>query len=365
MNQTVELKTIYQETLRHFLGPIAGLLDDPGVSEVMINGPEAVYFERAGRIEKADVRFRDEGALRAAALNVAEYVDRPLDPDHPTLDARLPDGSRVNVLLPPGSRQGTCISIRKFLAAHFSLAAMVERGTLGADAAEFLEIAVRLHKNILISGGTGSGKTTLLNALSGAIPETERIIVIEDSSELRLHQPHTLYLEAQPPRPDGRGALTIRDLFVNSLRMRPDRVIVGEVRRGEALDLVQSMISGHAGSLATVHASDPHTAALRLELLCLMNDAKLPIPVVRSQIAAALDLVVQVARDAEGVRRVVTIAELDGLDASGAYVVRDLFQLGPGGDDGPILAPTGREPRFAAESAAVRHGAPLHPPTFP
>src|SRR5688500_16038515 len=255
---------IYRETTRHFLGPVLPLLDDPGVSEILINGPDQIYYEKGGKLHTTDIKFPDASSLMAAARNIAEYVNRRIDDNHHSMDARLPDGSRVHVIIPPSSRRGVCISIRKFQKSSFNLPSLVERGSLTAEAAEFLELSVMLHKNTVISGGTGTGKTSMLNALSAAIPAAERIIVIEDSSELQLHQPHTVYLEAQPARPDGKGQVTIRDLFVDSLRMRPDRIIVGEVRRGEALDMVQSMLSGHAGALSTIHASTPRDALVRL-----------------------------------------------------------------------------------------------------
>jgi pilus assembly protein CpaF len=348
------MSVIYQETIRHFLGPIWPLLEDPTVTEVMVNGYDTVYCEREGKLHRAEERFADPASLLAAVRNIAEYVHRRIDDDHPYMDARLPDGSRVHVILPPSSRQGVCVSIRKFQKSSFDLATVVKRGSLTELAAEFLELCVLLHKNIVISGGTGSGKTSLLNALSAAIPETERVIVIEDSSELQLKQPHTVYMEAQPPRPDGKGEITIRDLFVNSLRMRPDRIVVGEVRRGEALDLVQSMISGHAGSLTTVHASTPLNAAVRLETLCMLSDVSLPIHVARTQVASAINLVVQISRMPDGSRRVLSVSELIGLSSDQSYQFRDLFRFRAQGRDasgriqGELLA-TGELPTFASE----------------
>lgn len=344
---------LYQKTVRHFLAPVRELMDDATVTEVMVVGPENVYYERAGRIHKSPCRFSGEPALMAAIRNIAEYVNRRIDANHHSLDARLPTGERVHAIIPPASRVGTCLTIRKFLKSSFDLGKLVESGSLTAEAAEFLEICVLLHKNIVISGGTGTGKTSMLNALSAAIPEDERIVVIEDSSELQLHQPHTVYLEAQPPRPDGHGGVTIRDLFVDSLRMRPDRIVVGEVRRGEALDLIQSMISGHAGSLTTVHANTPRDAARRLETLCLMNDAGLPVYVARTQVASALHIILQLSRFSDGSRRVQAITEACGLDDREQYCWRELFQFeGQGCDDqgriqGQLLCKA--VPTFAAE----------------
>jgi pilus assembly protein CpaF len=352
---------IYQETTRHFLGPVRTLLDDPAVSEVLINGPDNVYYEKAGRLHRSDLKFPDAAALLAAARNVAEFVNRRLDENHHSMDARLPDGSRVHVILPPSSRQGVCFSIRKFQKSTFNLPSLVERGSLTAEAAEFLELCVVLHKNLVIAGGTGTGKTSMLNALSAAIPAHERIIVIEDSSELQLHQPHTVYLEAQPPKPDGKGSVTIRDLFVDSLRMRPDRIVVGEVRRGEALDMIQSMLSGHAGALTTVHASTPRDALIRLETLCLMNDVSLPVYVARAQVASAIHVIVQIARFSDGSRRVQTISEALDLRPDGNYATQDLYRFHSTGrgEDGRltgVLQATGVKPRFASEPFEMGYG---------
>lgn len=345
---------IYAITTDHFLGPVRDLLYDDSVSEVLINGCEQVFCERKGKLELTGIRFASEAALLAAARNIAEYVNRDLDEDHHSVDARLPSGSRVHIIIPPASRHGVCISIRKFKKSTFDLGQLVKWGSLSPSAAEFLCICVMLHKNIVIAGGTGTGKTSMLNALSSAIPHHERVVVIEDSSELQLHLPHTIYLEAQPGRTSGGGKVTIRDLFVDSLRMRPDRIIVGEIRRGEALDLVQSMISGHAGAMTTVHASTPFDAAVRLETLSLMSDVALPLYVARSQVASALDLVVQITRLHDGTRRVKSISESLGLDKDNQYQFRDLFTLRTSGLDaeGRIegeLVSTGVSPSFGSE----------------
>lgn len=345
---------IYSKTTRHFLAPVLAILDDPSVTEVLINGHQTIYFERAGQLELADgVAFPSAGALKAAARNIAEFAGRPLHEGQHNIDARLPDGSRVHILLPPASRVGVCISIRKFSPNTLSLEKLIELDSLTDEAAEFLRLAVCAHCNLLVSGGTGSGKTSLLNALSAQVDERERIVVIEDSSELQLHQPHTLYLEAQPPKPDGSGQVTIRDLFVESLRMRPDRIVVGEVRRGEALDLIQSMISGHSGSMATIHASTPTDAATRLETLCLMSGVDFPIHVARTQVAAALQLVVQTNRFPDGGRRISHISQCLGLDPHGQYLLEDLYSLHSQrtaeGTTLRRLKPTGKRPYFAAQ----------------
>ena len=352
---------IYRRTLRHFLAPVWHLMEDDSVTEIMIIGPETIYVERAGRIEKTSHRFENEALLMAAVVNIAEYVNRRIDEKHHSMDARLPDGSRVHAIIPPSSRVGICLTIRKFQQSTFRLHSLVEMGSLTAEAAEFLRLAVMMRKNVVISGGTSTGKTSMLNALSATIPEAERIIVIEDSSELRLHQPHTVYLESQPPGPDGFGEVTIRDLFVDSLRMRPDRVIVGEVRRHEALDMVQAMISGHAGSMTTVHASTPRDAASRIETLCLMSDASLPVYVARSQVASAVHVVVQLARFADGSRRIQSISELLELDDRDTYQWRELYCFqGHGLDnDGRLqgdLVATGSVPSFSREPYQLGFG---------
>jgi pilus assembly protein CpaF len=334
-------EAIFEASVEYFLSPINEYLNDPSVTEVMVNRFDQVYIERAGRLIATEARFESEDALLSAVHNVAQWVGRDINHDRPILDARLPDGSRVHAIIPPGCRSGTCLTIRKF-----------HRGGLSM---EFLDLCVRLHKNIIISGGTGTGKTSLLGAVSAAVPEEERIVVIEDTSELRLSQRHTLYLEVQRPDQFGRGGLSIRQLFTASLRMRPDRIIVGEVRGGEALDMVQSMLSGHAGSLSTVHANSARDAAVRLETLSLMSDVEIPVYVARAQVASAINLVVQLSRFSEdGSRRVVRITEILGLDANNQYQMRDLFycQLSGRAADGRLraeLVPTGEKPSFASE----------------
>jgi pilus assembly protein CpaF len=339
----MHLNEIYSQTVAHFLSPILPLLDDPEVSEVLINGYQTVYFEKEGRLVLSDLVFPSEESLKAAVTNIAEYVNRVIDDDHHSMDARLPPapkgvevswaGSRVHVIVPPSSRGGCHVSIRKFKKSTFNLQSLVKAGSLSEAAAEFLKMVVLIHKNTVISGGTGTGKTSMLNALSAAIPEYERIIVIEDSSELQLHQPHTFYLEAQPARPDGRGAVSIRDLFVDSLRMRPDRIVVGEVRRGEALDMIQSMISGHSGALTTAHANTPFDALIRLETMVLMSGVEMPVHVVRRQIASAVQVIVQLTRFDDGSRRVSAISEVLGLEESGNYIVQPLYVFVPSGRD--------------------------------
>ncbi len=356
----MDAKAIYSESIRHFLRPVLPLLDDPDVTEIMINGYDTVYFEKRGRLTLSELKFPNPSLLLAAATNIAEYCNRRIGGNYHSMDARLPDGSRVHVIVPPSAR-GVCISIRKFKKSTFNLETLVQWGSLSSEIAEFLRLVVQLHKNTVISGGTGTGKTSMLNALSTAIPETERIVVIEDSSELQLNQHHTVYLEAQPPKPDGSGHVSIRDLFVDSLRMRPDRIVVGEVRRGEALDLIQSMISGHAGSLTTVHANTPRDAAIRLETLCMMSDVALPVYVARTQVASALDVVIQIARFRDGTRKVTAIAQSLGLDKDNQYQFADIYRYQAEGldDEGMVRGKhvrTGFVPTFSEEVASSGFG---------
>lgn len=348
-------EAIFEASLGYFLAPIRPFLEDPTVTEIMVNGFSEIYIERRGRLEYTDARFISADALLSAVHNVAQYVGREIDENRPVLDARLPDGSRVHAVIPPSARRGTYLTIRKFSRDVMHLDELVRLGSISDVAREFLEICVRLHKNIIVAGGTGTGKTSLLNALSTSIPQEERIVVIEDSSELRLNQPHTLYLEAQQADSYGKGGLSIRQLFVASLRMRPDRIVVGEVRGGEALDMIQSMISGHAGSLTTVHASTPRDALVRLETLSLMSDVAIPVYVARAQVASAIHLIVQLARFSEdGSRRIVRVTEARGLDGD-IYSLKDLFVYRMRGrtKEGMIvgeLEPTGHRPTFAGEA---------------
>lgn len=347
-------QAVFEASAQFFLEPIGHLLDDESVSEIMVNRFDDVYIERNGKLEHTDSRFEDEDALQSAIHNIAQWVGREIDEEHPVLDARLPNGSRVNAVLPPSARTGIYLTIRKFTRKALTLDDLVRFGSSSEAANEFLELCVRLRKNILIAGGTGTGKTVLLSALSRAIPEEERIIVIEDTSELRLIQRHALYLEAQGAGRAGRGGRTVRELFANSLRMRPDRIIVGEVRGSEALDLIQSMISGHAGSMSTVHANTPLDALIRLETLSMMSDVQLPVYVARAQVASAIDLVVKIARfTADGSRKITQITEVLGLDENNQYRTRDLFNSKfQGTQDGRLVAdltPTGQRPSFWCE----------------
>ncbi len=304
------------------LGPIEDLLADPLVEEVMVNGPESVYVERAGRIEATDVRFGDEGELRNAIERILAPLGRRIDELSPMVDARLADGSRVNVVIPPLAIDGPALSIRRFGVERPGPGRLVELGTLGPAQCELLEAAVAGRNSVLISGGTGSGKTTLLNALSGFIGAGERVVTIEDAAELRLQQPHVVRLESRPASVEGRGEVTVRDLLRNALRMRPDRIVIGEVRGPEALDLLTALNTGHDGALSTVHANSPVDALSRLQTLALMAGVGLPHEAIAEQVQRGIDLVVQLERGRDGARRVVEIAEV--VRAAGATAVRAL-----------------------------------------
>jgi pilus assembly protein CpaF len=292
------------------LGPLEDVLADPSVEEVMVNGPQSVYVERAGRIEPAGACFADEVELRNAIERILSPLGRRVDELSPMVDARLPDGSRVNVVIPPLALDGPALSIRRFGARRPGPRELVELGTLSDDEHDLLERAVARRRSVLVSGGTGSGKTTLLNALSSFIGPSERVVSIEDAAELRLRQPHVVRLETRPPSVEGRGEVTIRDLLRNALRMRPDRIVIGEVRGPEALDLLTALNTGHEGALSTVHANSPEDALRRLETLALMAGVGLPHEAVAEQVRRGVDIVVHLERGADGLRRVVAIAEI-------------------------------------------------------
>ena len=306
------------------LGPLEQLLADPAVTEVMVNGADAVYVERSGRIEPTEVRFASEGALRDTIERILAPLGRRVDELSPMVDARLADGSRVNVVIPPLSVDGPALSIRRFSAARPGPDQLVASGTLTADLRDQLAAAVRTRRSILISGGTGAGKTTLLNALSAYIDPGERVITIEDAAELRLRQGHVVRLESRPPSVEGRGEVTIRDLLRNALRMRPDRIVIGEVRGREALDLVTALNTGHDGALSTLHANSPPDALRRLETLALMAGVGLPHEAIREQVRRGIELVVHLARSPQGERHVVEVGEV--VRAAGGVGVKELWR---------------------------------------
>jgi len=342
------VKEVFEEVFG--LGPVQPFLEDPQVSEIMINGAKRVYVEKQGLIYKTEVSFANDQQV----LNLIERVVRPLgrriDADHPAVDARLPDGSRFNAVIPPVAIDGPSVTIRKFSRERLTVEKLIEFGSLTVAVAEFLQACVVARLNIVISGGTGSGKTTLLNILSGYIPERERIVTIEDAAELQLHQEHVVRLETKPPDLEGKGEVRIRDLVRNALRMRPDRIVVGECRGGEALDMLQAMNTGHDGSLTTIHANTPRDALSRLETLALMAGMDLPLRIVREQIASAVDLIIQVSRLRDGSRKVTQVTEVVGMEGD-TIVLTDIFKFTENGSDkdGKVLGelkPTGMRPLF-------------------
>ena len=306
-----------------FLEPVREYLADDAVSEILINGPERVYIERSGKLEEVPARFVSESALRAAAANIAKSVGRILDEAHPRLDARLPDGSRVHAVIPPLSRIGTVIAIRKFRKEALTVAKMREFGSMDEEMERLLRALVLLHKNVIVSGATSSGKTSVLNALSSFIPDNERVLVIEDASELQLQQRHVVPFETRKPDKNGQGEVTIRDLIRSALRLRPDRIVIGEIRGGEALDLLQALNTGHAGSMSTIHANSPIDALSRIETCALLSGIDIPLVALRSQVASAIDAVIHTARLPDGSRKVVEVSEVQPLE-NGEYRVRSL-----------------------------------------
>src|SRR3954447_10083000 len=333
------------------LGPLEPFVRDPEVTEIMVNGWDSIYVERAGKIYWTGAKFHDDSQLRRTIDKIVGKVGRRIDESSPYADARLPDGSRVNAVIPPLAIDGPALTIRKFAADPYQADDLIEFGTMTSPVAKFLEACVRGRINILVAGGTGAGKTTTLNVVSSFIPDDERILTIEDAAELKLQQPHVVRLETRPPNIEGKGEVTIRDLVRNSLRMRPDRIVVGECRAGEALDMLQAMNTGHDGSLTTVHANQPRDALSRLETLVLMAGFDLPVRAIREQMSSALNLIVQLNRLRDGTRRVTAITEVQGMEGD-VIVLQDifLFDFGMGVDEqGKFkgrLKSTGLRPKF-------------------
>ncbi len=333
------------------LGPLEPLLKDPTISDILVNSHNTIYIERRGRIEPTNVRFKDDEHLMRVIERIVSSVGRRIDESSPMVDARLQDGSRVNAIIPPLSIDGPVLSIRRFGADPLKMSMLIEKNALTKDIADMLQMVVHARLNVLISGGTGSGKTTMLNALSAFIPENERIVTIEDSAELQLQQPHVVRLETRPPNIEGRGEVTQRDLVRNSLRMRPDRIVIGEVRGGEAIDMLQAMNTGHDGSLTTIHANTPRDALARLETMIQMTGMRLSDRAMRQQVASAINLVVQVARMSDGSRRVTSISEITGMEGE-TITMQEIFMYERTGVDkeGNVIGrfrPTGIRPRFA------------------
>ncbi|HXF51161.1 MAG TPA: CpaF family protein [Dehalococcoidia bacterium] len=342
------------------LGPIEALIRDPSISEIMVNAPDVVFYEREGRLYLSPVRFRDEAHVMRIVERIVAPLGRRVDESSPMVDARLPDGSRVNVIIPPVAPKSPTITIRKFRVDKMTIEDLIQTGTMTRELAEFFRACVRVKLNIIVSGGTGTGKTTMLNALSSFIPDTERIITIEDPTELRLQQGHVVSLEARPPSLEGKGEVTQRDLVRNALRMRPDRIIVGEVRGPEAFDMMQAMNTGHEGSLGTVHANSPRDALARIENMILMAGLDLPVRAIREQIASAIHLIIQIARFPDGSRKVTHVTEIAGMEGQ-VVTLQDLFRFHQTGVDaeGRVLGEfrtTGIRPRFAErfEVAGIR-----------
>jgi pilus assembly protein CpaF len=352
-------RIIFQDVLNDMMGfgPIQPFLDDPEISEVMVNGPKNIYVEKQGQLIRTNAAFDDDAHVMRIIDRIILPLGRRVDPDSPTVDARLPDGSRVNAVVPPVALDGPSITIRKFLKDKLTPEQLVGYGTLTSGTVEFLKACVVARLNIVISGGTGSGKTTLLNVLSGFIPENERILTIEDAAELQLQQRHVLRLETKTANVDGSGETTVRDLVRNSLRMRPDRIVVGECRGGEALDMLQAMNTGHDGSLTTLHSNSPRDALSRLETMVLMAGVELPLKVVRQQISSAVDLIIQQSRLKDGTRKVTAITEVAGMEGD-IIVLTDIFKFDQTslGEDGKIngeLKASGMRPQFSPRLEAA------------
>ncbi len=349
------MSSVFEDSVESFLAPVKKYLDDETVSEVLVNGPKEIFVERRGLLERTDAEFHDEQSLQACVRNIAQFVGRKIDDENPRLDARLPNGSRVHAVLPPSSRKGTTLSIRKFSKDTPTFVDLINRGSISKDAARFLDICVYLARNMIISGGTGSGKTTLLNVIGSRIPGTQRLLVIEDASELKIKTDHCVYFETKAPLPNGKGAITIRDLIVSALRLRPDRIIVGEVRGPEALDLITAMNTGHGGSMGTTHANTPYDGLVRLETLVMMGDTNIPVSAIRRQISSAIHIVIQIKRLHDGSRKVTDIAEvIPETDEQGKYQVKNIFQFCMKGKtaDGKIvgeMVATGYLPTFYHE----------------
>ncbi|MFL0247779.1 CpaF family protein [Candidatus Clostridium stratigraminis] len=350
--KTVDTKKVVEELINDVtgFGPINPLLLDEDISEVMVNGINMVYVEKSGKIVLTDVRFRDNDQIMNVIDKIVSPLGRRIDESSPMVDARLPDGSRVNIIIPPLALNGPTITIRKFAKEPYTIHNLIQFGTISADMAKFLDACVKARLNVLISGGTGSGKTTTLNVLSAFIPDDERIVTIEDAAELQLSQQHVISLESRQANVEGKGAISIRELVKNSLRMRPDRIVIGEVRGGEALDMLQAMNTGHDGSITTGHANSPRDMISRLETMVLMAGLELPIKAIRQQIAGGIDLIVQQSRLKDGTRKIINITEVQDLEGD-VIVLQDIFTFNQTGVDksGKVIGkmtPTGIRPKF-------------------
>jgi pilus assembly protein CpaF len=352
------MSEVFRDAIANLLAPIGDLLKDPSVSEIMINGPFDIFIEKKGQCIRVPNKFPDDEALMASMRAIAQSVGRIIDADNPRLDARLPDGSRIAVVIPPMARAGVTVAIRKFSEEKLGLKDLINFGSLSQEGARFLDCCMYLGKNTLVSGGTGSGKTTMLNVLGGRMPKHQRLLIIEDAAELQIKADHVVRFETRKANPDrGIKEVNIRDLVESALRLRPDRIIVGEVRGPEALDLLNAMGTGHDGSMGTVHANTPDDACTRLETLCLMGETRIPPDAIRKMVGNALHLIVQCARYHDGGRRTSHISEVLGVDEHGRYIVKDIFRWIQTGKDenGRFIgqmAPTGYVPTFFEEFIA-------------
>ena len=341
---------VFNATLLSFFDPVRRYLDDPSVTEIMINGPGKIYIERKGKLQKVDEVFPNVKSLYAALRNTAQYVGKHVDDERPLLEGRLPDGSRVAAVLPPAGNGGPYVAIRRFFGEKLTMQRLLELDSITPDGSEMIKVLVESKQNVVIAGGTSSGKTSLLNSVSELIPDDERVVVIEDSKELALLRDHVVTLEGRPADAKGRGEVTIRALFRITLRMRPDRIVIGELRGGEALDLIQAMTSGHGGCLTTLHATYPRDVLTRLETMAMMADIEMPLAAMRAQIASAVDIVIQASRFRDGTRKVTHISEITGFDMQkGTYAINDLFLRKVEGVDADgrvisTLSPTGNLP---------------------
>ncbi len=344
-------KDIFEQSIRRYFAPINAYLEDESVSEIMINGPQDIWVEIKGKLHQTDAKFEVEDDLLSGVKNIAQYVGKTLNTLNPRMDARLPDGSRVHVVLPPCARNGVSVAIRRFGKFSLTIDKLISYGSITPTAAKFINLCVHMERNLIVAGGTGSGKTSLLNCISTLIDPNERILVIEDSTELQLQQPHVVMLEARGPDSKGRGRVEIGDLFHSAMRLRPDRIVIGEIRGGEALSLLQAMTSGHGGSMSTTHATYPDDTLRRLETMAMMSDVEMPLSALRSQVASAIQIIVQTSRFNDGSRKLTHIAECLGLSENGEYKIYPIFEFkhrgyGEGGKVLGELEPMGNIPTF-------------------